>query len=243
MNRTIIFIPYYAPGAQGCELQLAIAGWRQFFTDDYVICIVGENLPHVGGDDVLCIESGRVGPVDGMYRQHLDYVRCMKACHAAFPDSVGFIFAADDNYLIRPCSTADIQVVKYRDDDYNVNPLAGGWKRDKYRTRQLLDRMGLPHRNYTTHVPCWFEWAKLEAVWERYDMEHQSYVIEDLYYNTYAVQDGQIQCSEVKFQLCDLDDADFMESEMAVKTFICNSPDGYSAALEERLIAYYGIGI
>lgn len=243
MKRTIIFIPYYGPGAQGCELQLAIAGWRQYFCDDYVICIVGENLPqsNIAGNDIIFLESKRVEPINGMYRQHLDYVRCMKACHSKFPDSEGFVFAADDNYLIRKCTTEDIKTVKYRDDEYNVNSLAGGWKRDKYRTRQLLDRMGLPHRNYTTHVPCWFEWNKIEQIWENYNMEQESYVIEDLYYNTFADQRGQVQCSAVKYQLCDLEDADFLPAEMAVKTWICNSPDGYSAALEETLIRYYNL--
>lgn len=238
----VIWIPYSPYGAQGRELELAIAGWRRhFMCDDYVIAVVGEQLPRIKGSDVVCIESPRVDEIPFMYTQHLDYVSCMKACHARFPDTDGIIFAADDNYLVRDITLDDVKALKYRDTEMNVNPACGGWRYDQYRTRQLLDREGLPHINYTTHVPCWFLWDRLEELWARYDMEHESYVIENLYYNTYHAGEPAIQCGEVKFQLCAPDQWREVTEQMKVKTWICNSPDGYTKELERILVDYYGL--
>ena len=236
----LIFIPYSPLGAQGRELELAIAGWRRHFLEDYRIVIVGEGLPRIKGDDVHLIESPRVDDIVFMYRQHLDYVNCMQRCHEAYPDSEGIIFAADDNYLVSDVTFADIQQLKYRDDEFNVSP-GCGWRFDKYRTRLLLDREGLPHRNYTTHVPCWFRWDRLEYLWLKYNMRYESYVIEDLYYNIFHASEPAIQCNEVKFQLCAPEQWQMVPNEMQHKTWICNSPGGWSKELEKLLVDYYGL--
>ena len=236
----LIFIPYSPLGAQGRELDLAVAGWRRHFREDYRIVIVGEGLPHIKGDDVHLIESPRVEDIPFMYRQHLDYVSCMQRCHEAYPDSEGIIFAADDNYLVSDICFADIEQLKYRDDEFNVTP-GGGWKFDQYRTRQLLDREGLPHRNYTTHVPCWFRWDRLEYLWLKYNMRYESYVVENLYYNIFHAGEMAIQCNEVKFQLTAPEQWKEVAAQMQCKTWICNSPNGYSRELEKILVDYYGL--
>ena len=237
----LIWIPYSPLGAQGRELELAIAGWRRHFLEPYKIVIVGQDLPRITGDDVHLIESPRVEDIPFMYRQHLDYVSCMQRCHEAYPDSEGIIFAADDNYLVSDITFEDVKQLKFRDDDFNVNPGAQGWRFDKYRTRQLLDREGLPHRNYTTHVPCWFEWQKLEYLWLKYNMRYESYVVEDLYYNTFHAGEPAIQCDEVKFQLTEYDQWRQVAAQMRLKTWICNNPGGYSPELQKILVDYYGL--
>lgn len=236
----IIWIPYNGEGAQGRELELAVAGWRRHFLEDYRIVIVGQGIPLIKGDDVHRIETRQVEEIPFMYTQHLDYVNCMKACHEAYPLSEGIIFAADDNYLVRDITFADIAQLKYRDDEMRVEP-AGGWKLDQWRTRRLLNSLSLPHRNYTTHVPCWFLWDRLESLWQKFDMEHNSYVIENLYYNIYHSGEPAVQCNEVKFQLCSPEQWRYVADEMKVKTWICNSPQGYTKELEKILLDYYGL--
>ena len=236
----IIWIPYNGDGAQGRELELAVAGWRRHFQEDYRIVIVGQHIPRIKGDDIHIIETKQVEEIPFMYTQHLDYVSCMKACHAAYPDSEGIIFAADDNYLVRDITFEDIRALKYRDDEMRVEP-AGGWKYDQWRTRKLLDSLHLPHRNFTTHVPCWFRWDRLESLWHKFDMEHNSYVIENLYYNIYHAGEPAQQCNEVKFQLCAPDQWKYVLDEMKVKTWICNSPQGYTKELERIMLDYYGL--
>lgn len=239
---TVIFIPYNPYGAQGRELELAIAGWRRhFLCQDYVIAVVGEHLPRLAGPDVVCIESPQVEEIPFMYTQHLDYVSCMKACRRRFPDSEGVIFAADDNYLVRDITLSWVQEIRYRSDDMQTDPQCGGWRYDQWRTRRVLVRDGLPHVNYTTHVPCWFRWDRLETLWERYDMERESYVIENLYFNTYRGDAPAVQCDAVKFQLTKADQWREVRERMESKVWICNSPEGYTPELERILVDYYGL--
>lgn len=240
-NMYLIVIPYFPLGAQGRELQMAIAGWRRHFQEDYKIVIVGEGLPKIADDDICCIESPRVPELDYMYRQHLDYVSCWKKVHEHFPNSKGMIFAADDNYLVQDIDIHCIKSLKYRSDKITTDMFCMGWKYDQYRTKELLLQEGLPIRNYTTHVPCWFDWNRLESVWERYDMEHNSYVIENLYFNIYHAGQPAIHCNEVKFQLCCPEDINQLEEQMKKKWWICNSPTGYTLEFEHRMCDYYGI--
>lgn len=242
MERTVIFIPYCWEGAQGDELLLAVAGWRKHFRSPYVIVIVGEGIPAIAGDDVILVERDRVPALPFMYRQHLDYVSCMRECRRLFPDSRGFVFAADDNYLVRDITVGDIRRLKYRDDIFETHPEFGGWKIDQWRTRQVLDRDGLPHRNYTTHVPCWFDWDRLEQVWARYDMDRNSYVVENLYYNIWHAGEPAVQCDTVKFMLTEPEHWKLVSAAIAGgKTWICNTPDGYTPELERIMCRYYGM--
>lgn len=242
MDKTVIFIPYCWEGARGAELCLAVAGWRRHFRSPYVIVVVGEGVPYVHGDDVVCVERPRVPAVPFMYRQHLDYVSCMRECRRLYPDSGGFIFAADDNYLVRDITVDDVRRLRYRDDVFETHPEFGGWKIDQWRTRQLLDREGLPHRNFTTHVPCWFDWARLEELWRRYDMERNSYVVENLYYNIYCGDVPAEQCDKVKFMLTEPEHWKLVADAIAAgKTWICATPDGHTPQLERVLSGYYGL--
>lgn len=239
---TVIFIPYNPDGAQGRELELAIAGWRRhFLCPDYVIAVVGERLPRLKGPDVVGIESPQVEEIPFMYTQHLDYVSCMKACRRRFPESDGIIFAADDNYLVHDITPEWVMSLRYNRDDMQTDPQCGGWRYDQWRTRRLLVQEGLPHVNYTTHVPCWFRWDRLEYLWDRYDMEHESYVIENLYYNTFHAGEPAEQCDAVKFQLTVYDQWREVPDRMRDRIWICNSPEGYTRELEKILMDYYGL--
>ena len=85
-ERILVVIPYCSVNAQGKELEYAVAGWRRHFKENYLIVVVGEYHPVCeSGDDIVYIESPRVDAVPKMYRQHLDYVSCMRKVWNAFP--------------------------------------------------------------------------------------------------------------------------------------------------------------
>ena len=44
MEKTLVAIPYLSKAAQGCELELAVAGWLKFFTDPLHLVIVGDRV-------------------------------------------------------------------------------------------------------------------------------------------------------------------------------------------------------
>ena len=121
-----------------------------------------------------------------------------------------------------------------------------GWQRDKAKTRDLLVKLGYPTRNFTTHLPQWYDWDKLEALWDRFDMDNESYVMEDLYFNIYYP-------TRVPLQLhIDFDNykcgvyrpnprMHYIQKAFRAKIWIQNSVDGWIPALDKALADYYGI--
>ncbi len=243
----LVVIPYLPSAAQGHEIEYAIAGWRKHFKEDYLIVVVGENLPPLDAEDVYCLESKRVDGIDGQYRQHLDYVKCFRRVRDAFPDSDGFIFVADDCYAVNDFDIADVKFLKMLEPDFEFNPEStNAWRRDKMKTKKTLVDAGLPTRNFTTHLPYWFDWDKIEVLWEKYDMEHSSQVIEDLYYNTYCKDRIPFQLNvdtdNLKFGMYDTspESIDRLRKAMHRKIWITNSPNGWCSDLEVLLQLHYG---
>jgi hypothetical protein len=244
----LIIIPYLPEAAQGRELEYAIEGWRRHFKENFVIAVVGERLPKIEGDDVVCIESPRVPDTPGQYRQHLDYVSCFRKVHKALPQfKDGFIFVADDCYAVNDFDIHDIMFLKMKAPDFDYDPYsANHWRRDKMKTKAVLQAAGLPTRDFTTHIPHWFEWRKWEALVEKYDMAHSSLVIEDLYYNTYYPDRVPFQLSREHDNLklgaySGHPDTAELDAAFHTKIWITNNPDGFVRELDQRLRNYYGI--
>ena len=245
-NKTIIVIPYCSEGAQGRELEYAVAGWRKHFKEDYLIVIAGENHPVTAtGKDIVCIESPRVPGREGQYRQHLDYVSCLKKVREAFPKSKGFVFVADDCYAVNDFDLSDIKFLKQLRDNIPFEPGSpNAWKRDQAKTRERLVADGYPTRDFTTHLPQWYEWDKLAAIWERYDMENESYLMEDLYYNIYyptripmTVRDewDNVKCGLYVVNIY----AEGIRNAMRRKIWLTNNPTGWTSDLDAVLRNYY----
>ena len=241
----IIAITYLPAAAQGNEIEYAIAGWRKHFKEDYQIVIVGENLPEFKGGDIICIESPRVPEIPGQYRQHLDYVNCLKKVHAMFPESEGFIHVADDCYAVNDFTINDVAALKFHNSLLDFDPASpNAWRRDAMKTAALLKSLGLPQRDFTTHIPIWFDWKKIEYLWERFDMQHESYVIEDLYFNFYYPFAGAVQLDEDSDRIkCGVyttrPNPERLLSAFRNKIWITNSPDGWQPALYDLLQMHF----
>jgi hypothetical protein len=246
MNKILVVIPYLPIAAQGMELAFAIAGWKRHFKEDHLIVVVGEGLPEIDEPGVVCLESKRVEPIEGQYRQHLDYVSCFQLVHKTFPDTKGFIFVADDVYAVNDFDMTDILFFKaYANDIVFKLSSTNAWRRDKAKTAIRLRKDGYPSRNFTTHLPQYFEWDKLEALWEKYDMLHNSYVMEDLYYNIYYPKRIPFILNENDNLKCGLYEDDYsinkVRDAFKSKIWIQNSPKGWNWELEAILARYYRI--
>lgn len=247
-EQILVVIPYCSNGAQGRELEYSVAGWRRHFKENYLIVLAGEDHPITKtGDDIICIKSERVPQKPGQYRQHIDYVSCFKKVRKAFPNSKGFIFVADDCYAVNDFDMTDILCLKQKADDITCSESStNAWQRDKAKTRAVLVKGGYPTRNFTTHLPQWFEWDKLEKLWDEYDMENESYVFEDLYYNIYFP-------TRIPLQLhIDFDNfkcgvyrpnprLNYITNAFNKKIWIQNSVEGWIPFLDKALADYYGI--
>jgi hypothetical protein len=247
-ERYLVVIPYFSGGAQGRELEYAVAGWRRHFKENYLIVLVGDYHPVVDtGDDIKFIKCERVGPQEPEnYRPHIDFVNKFKAVRKQFPKENGFIFVADDVYAINDFDIHDIMIFKQNGNNLDSYDCSSPFRSDKVRTREKLKELGYPQRNFTTHLPQWYEWDKLEALWERFDMEHTSYVFEDLYYNIYYpnriplqlhIDHDNMKCGIYRPN----PRMNYIHNAFKDKIWIQNSVEGWIPALDELLSQYYGI--
>lgn len=188
-NKILVVIPFLAAGAQGNELALAVTGWRKFFKEPHHIVIVGDHHPVCDtGDDITFIDCPRIEPIPGQYTPHLDHVHKFRRVHESFPDTKGFIYTCDDIYGTADFTMKDILAPKHPERGFDFHPfdwksLPVEWYSDKGKTGDLCDREGLPRRNWICHLPVYYEWDKLLAIYDKYDCDHVSYIVENIYFN------------------------------------------------------------
>lgn len=187
-NKILVVIPYLAIAAQGNELELAVTGWRKFFKEDFLLVIVGDYHPIVDtGDDIVFIDCPQVEPVPGQYLPHIDHVHKFRKVYEMFPNSDGFVYTCDDIYPVADNTIDDILQPKYPERGFDFKPFdwkkEKDWYSDKGKTGELCDREGLPRRNWVCHLPVYYEWDKLLAIYDKYDCDHVSYIVENIYFN------------------------------------------------------------
>ena len=243
-DKILVVIPYLASAAQGDELELAVAGWRRHFKEDYLIVLVGDYHPVVDtGDDIIFIDCPRIDPVPGQYLPHLDHVHKFRRVREAFPDSEGFIYTCDDIYAVADFTMRDVLVPKKPNGGFFFVPIdwekERDWMRDKGKTGELCDRLGLPRRNWVCHLPVYYEWDKLLAIYDWYDCDHVSYIVENIYFNIeYPVEPAAKKESEfhdeVKTSVPDL-------RPVGSVTWISNANSGWSDRLSAILRRHYGL--
>lgn len=237
----LVVIPYYGASAQGHELELAISGWRKYCQTEYHIVVVGGSFPDIGGEDITFVPLSRVEEQDGCYLPHLDMVNKFRKVYELYPSEEGFVWAVDDNYPIKPFDEKWIKELRYLTDDKMGVPQAGGWDLDKYFTKCKLEEEHLPTRNWTTHLPCWFDFKQLMSRIKELDMSHNSYVIEDVYFNKYYPEAPAKKSADYNFFLTKEDDYKRLKVAMQHKMWICNTPSGWSIEMEQILREYYNL--
>ena len=238
----LVVLPYKQRGVQGNEISLAINSWRKFCQFKYHFVVIGEfdeslkkEFPWV--EFIFIPQNNKK---DGQYAQHINVQNCMEIVMKKY-DKVydGFIWMVDDNYAIKSFNFSDIKKIHYHSENFagNKNSPTSFWNHDKWKTKQLLDKNNLPHKNYTTHYPCFFEFKKLKEIWDRFDMREESYVLEDIYFNYFQHETPTLD-STIRLGIWNKDIFN-REFKNAVSNpnikFICNSVEGWSNELENEL--------
>ena len=241
-NDTLVVLPFKQSGSQGNEIKIALNGWKKYCMFDYHFVVIGEF------DDSLKMEfpwvefiySKPVEKKEDQYNSHLDVQHCMETVYKKYGNTYdGFIWMVDDNYAIKPFSLEDITTVHYHAPSFTG--MSGipktYWNYDKWKTRELLDNERLPFMNYTTHYPCYFEFKKLNEIWDKYNMRNESYVLEDIYFNYFKhnepILDNTIRLGIWSKEIFN----EFFKKAVDNPNikFICNSNKGWSNELEEEL--------
>lgn len=248
-NRVLVVIPYLAKAAQGRELEYAVAGWRKHFKEKSLIVVVGDHHPVVEtGDDITFIECPRVKwPGRANYWAHIDHVNKFREVRKHFPDSMGFIYTCDDIYATKDFTLKDVQRLKVRCREIEGSFGTGNaWVVDNYKTKCKLRNEGLPVMNWVCHLPVWYEWNKLFQIYDKYHCDKKSYVVEQLYFNTFHANDDYIVIEEepndYQFKLWDkMKSVEDFKKGIQTKMWVCNSVYGWRPEMEQALQEYYGL--
>lgn len=249
MNKVLVVIPYLGTAAQGRELELAVTGWRKYFKEDFLIVVVGDYHPIVDtGDDITFINCPRVKwPGKSNYWAHVDHVHKFRTVREYFPESDGFIYTCDDIYAIKDFTLEDVKRLKVRCREIQGSFHSGNkWVIDNYKTKLKLQNRNLPVMNWVCHLPVWYDWDKLFAIYDKYKCDTHSYVVENLYFNTYHANDDYIVIEEkpndLQFKIWDKTKTEEqLKKALEKKTWICNSVYGWRPEIENIMAEYYGL--
>ena len=238
----LVVLPYKQNGSQGTEIKLSLSAWKKFCKFKYHFIVIGEfdeqlknEFPWV--EFIYCSTKEKK---EGQYNPHLDILNKFKIVSEKYSTAYnGFIYMTDDEYAVKPFNLDDITKIYYHSSGFIgvENKPTSYWKHDKWKTRQLLDKENLPHINYTTHYPCFFEFKKLNEICERFNMLEESYVFDDVYFN-YFKHEEPILDNTIRFGIWskEIFKNGFQNAvnNLNIK-FMCNSVEGWSKELEIKL--------
>lgn len=248
-QKILVVIPYFDKGAQGDELYYAVSGWRKHFKEDYHIVVVGDKHPVVDtGEDISFINCPRVKyPGRGNYRAHIDHVNKFTMVRNFYPRTKGFIYTCDDIYAVKDFTMEDVLKPKVRCREITGSfGSQNAWVVDNYKTKKKLEKEGLPTMNWVCHLPVYYEWDKLFEIYNKYECRRKSYVVEQLYFNTYYADSDYIVIEEepnnYQFKLWDkFTTIDEFRQGVKDKIWVVNSARGYRIEMEDVLKEHYGL--
>ena len=244
----LVVIPYFSVEARGRELQSAVTGWQRCFKERFRLVVVGDLDATVEAcHDIDFIACPRVpDPGPGNYRPHIDHVHKFRKVREHYPDTRGFIYTCDDIFAVNDFTMDDVLVPKVMPgvmggDSKSMN----GWQRDMAKTRELCMREGLPLRNWVCHLPVYYEWDALFSIYDRFDCDHCSYIVENIYFNQYMSDSDAVQIDgfdRYKYVASTTrTDAGAVRRAMHEKVWLNVNPDGFTREFERLLRDYYGL--
>lgn len=241
-----IVIPYLASQAQGRELEYAVAGWRRHFEQPHHIFIIGDYHPVVStGDDITFIACPRVEEIPGQYRPHLDHVNKFRTFMRLHPEYDGFIYACDDMYAVNDFGMPEVLLPKIIAMDMGGDPNSdNGWQRDCFKTRAYCISHDLPIMNWVCHLPVYYDRRMLTSIYDALDCDHVSYVVENIYFNTFYkdrkplkldIRYDNLKCGVYRPN----PNLDVIRKAFETKVWITNSVKGWIPELDWMLNRYY----
>ena len=225
------------------DIRLALKAWRKYCTFDYEFIVIGDCLESLieEFDWITFIKCEKIRDISGQYNPHLDVQHKFEAVSNLYSNKYdGFIRMMDDNYAVKPFYLSDIITVHYHQPSFAgiKSKPTSYWKHDMWKTRQLLDKENLPHINYATHFPFYFEFSKLKELWDKYDMRNNSYCYENLYFNYYSHEEPVID-SDIRYAVCSRKDSSGTKIQDAINNtsikFLFSSNDGWNESFHRQM--------
>lgn len=175
----LVVIPYRKEEVQGNELELAVKGWKKHFKEDFQIVVVGDNEEYLP-KDVIHVPHECI--IDN---PPLDIVSKLREVILHFPQVESIILTNDDIYPVNDFALTEVELLRVDGlltDRKNTGRL---YSTNRGRTVDLLKKEEKSLYDYGTHTPVFLEIEKLLALFEKYNMDTEAYLITSLYFNTY----------------------------------------------------------
>lgn len=244
--RPLVVIPYITGPAQGCELELAVAGWRMHFKSPYKLVIVGDRPRFEMLPGEVWIPCPQVPPIGGQYMPHIDIAHKFCAALERYPRTVDMIYACDDMYAVKDFTLDDVKIPKcssrrVRHFDWWRE---GGWLGDLGKTVDALEKYNLPQGNYVCHLPVYYYAQRLLDYIDYFNAQEESYILENLYYNHYCAENNIVpelvlqKGSRWKYEVLTASPG-IRSAEEAKAVWITNGNCGWSDELEQLLREHY----
>ena len=245
METILVMMPYIQSKAQGNEIKICLNCWRKFCTFNYHFVVVGDYAEDLQKEfpwvEFIYCEPKKL--MEAQYNPHLDIQHKMEVLYNKYhKEYTGFIRVSDDVYAIKPFTLDDITTVYYNSDKLNPYPSPNHptnyFSNNKWKTQQLLIKNNLPIVNYTIHSPYYYEFEKLMEIWNKYDMRNESYVLEDIYFNSFEHSEPKpitdIRCM-IRLKSKVYEKFHYSLNSPNIK-FLCNSNSGWTSEIEKILL-------
>lgn len=251
MKEVLICMPYFDSGKQGRELEMSLTGWKKFAKFPFKMAIIGDHNPIMDKFDfVTWVPCPRIDNVEGQYRPHLDRVNKFLTAYKIFyevENYTDFIHICDDHYPVHDFDYEYLKKPYYLQLNFigDINKPSNYWQHDLAKTAKLLRKYRYNTINFTTHFPQYYEFEKYKYLVDKFKLQTNSYVIENLYYNYYKTMPDQ-QADNIrlgvwneKTSIKDLDT--LLCNQNDKRKFIACSTKGFNKTFETKLCKYLGI--
>lgn len=179
-----IVIPYLKEKAQGSELLFAVRSIAKNFIGANVQLVVIGDKEDWFSDQIMFIDKACIGS-----NPQADVVEKMKVIILDQRIGEDFIWSNDDIYFVAPTTLEDIKILKTAGLLVNEHGNTGLYNKNRALTLEALNEIGLPIRNFDTHMPFYFEKEKMMKVFESFPTLEKGLLIASAYYNLHHSKD------------------------------------------------------
>ena len=107
------------------------------------------------------------------------------------------------------------------------------------KTGRLCKKEGLPVRDWVCHLPVYYEWDKLYEIYDKYDCDQVSYIVENIYFSKEFGDKPSRPAIEIRDEVRSANPGGIRP--VGSVPWITNQNCGWSKRLENILKQHYGL--
>jgi hypothetical protein len=229
----------------GEEIRYSLRSFERFFPDMGTVWIVGYLPPYLNPGAVRVVPEPKM-PRPGVFVESV----ARRIINEELELSDEYVFAQDDNYVLKPVTIDDFGPLWVQDLDQVSNRGTGPWQLMLWRTYDLLKFMGLPAINYESHTPQRVNREKYREVAQRFihtenaaNHRYHSVCTTSAYWNIVGVAEQERRWAldhRIGFSDGERNQTEAMiRAQIQGKTFVFHNDAGLNDPLKKVIQALY----